>query len=383
MQRFLKLFAIIVLLGVAILPTSPLVHNVYAATTTYRPSPFNGFAVYLSPANQPANIGCDGYSETDGARAMARAAKDALFSWGYLVYVGDGVVNDNIADSNRLRPNLHVAIHSNAGTQDCAGANAANGGTWVVYRQFDASGIRATDRIYPQLQPWSPGTSDRKGTDKDVIGFVIAETQNTQAPTSFVETAFHTYGPDEDWLRNSAAQGRKIATGIDNYFGNPRCGVTKPCPTRIAQVEPQEVLPPPPLITPPSNLRGRSHAEARTEMEKLLRGPTTTARSNGEDSWFSEKTAGMLKDVTMNKDGVVVVNVADWSKVIPNASTSAGAHILMHELNETIFQFPEAKSVVYQFEGSCDAFWNFLQAPCQLITREAWEDHTIRDEEPQ
>lgn len=241
------------------------------------------------------------------------------------------------------------------------------------------AGFSATDRIYPQLQPWSPGTNDRKGTDQDVIGFTLAETQQTQAPTSYVETAFHTYGPDEDWLRNTASNGRKIATGIDNYFGNPRCGVNRQCPLRSEQLPPEETSAPPPLATPPTNLNGQPLPEVHTVVENVLKGPSSAARSVDDETWFSEKTAGMLKQLRITSDGVLVMSVADWSKVIPNASTGMGGHILLHDLNDAIFTFPAVKAIVYQTEGSCDRFWRFLQAPCQLVTRDGWREHVAQE----
>lgn len=37
---------------------------------------WNGKKVYLSPSSQSANVGCDGYNEKDGARAIAAKVKD-------------------------------------------------------------------------------------------------------------------------------------------------------------------------------------------------------------------------------------------------------------------------------------------------------------------
>lgn len=102
-------------------------------------------------------------------------------------------------------------------------------------------------------------------------------------------------------------------------------------------------------------------------LEALLEGPTGDERSHGYDSWFGADTAGMLNDVSVD-DGRAVVDFADFSGVIPNASTSAGSQMLLVSLNATVFQFEDVTEVEYRFDGSCDAFWNWLQTDCQTVT---------------
>jgi hypothetical protein len=62
-----------------------------------------------------------------------------------------------------------------------------------------------------------------------------------------------------------------------------------------------------------------------------------------------------------------VVDFGDFSGIIPNASSSLGSTILLGELNATVFQFPAVRSVEYRFEGSCDAFANWLQLDCEKL----------------
>ena len=52
-------------------------------------------------------------------------------------------------------------------------------------------------------------------------------------PAAYVEAAYHAFRPDVDWLRGSANDGGKIAQGIDNCFGSPRCGVNCQCPEYV------------------------------------------------------------------------------------------------------------------------------------------------------
>jgi spore germination protein GerM len=109
-------------------------------------------------------------------------------------------------------------------------------------------------------------------------------------------------------------------------------------------------------------------ADIRTALEMLLAGPTAAERQRGIDSWFSDATSGMLRSVDV-AGSRVAVDFNDLRQVIPNASTSTGSMLLMQELNATIFQYPEVHGIDYSIEGSCDAFWEWLQYECHTVTR--------------
>jgi len=113
----------------------------------------------------------------------------------------------------------------------------------------------------------------------------------------------------------------------------------------------------------------RTPAVLRTTIETLLRGPTAAEREAGLFSWFSEETAGLLRDVRLDDDGRAIVDFGDLRRVIPNASTAAGSRVLLNELNGTVFQFEEVRAVEYRLDGSCDAFWQWLQRDCDVVER--------------
>jgi spore germination protein GerM len=107
----------------------------------------------------------------------------------------------------------------------------------------------------------------------------------------------------------------------------------------------------------------------RTTLQLLLRGPTRDERDSGLHSWFSDATANALRSVDVDATGHATIDFQDLPHLIPNASSSAGSTMLLHELNGTVFQFPEIQSVEYRLDGSCDAFWEWLQYGCQIVTR--------------
>lgn len=77
----------------------------------------------------------------------------------------------------------------------------------------------------------------------------------------------------------------------------------------------------------------------------------------------------MLNSASITPDGIAIVDFGDLSQVIPNASTTAGSSILFSELNSTVFQFEEVQAVYYQINGSCEAFWSWMESTCHLVTR--------------
>ena len=95
-------------------------------------------------------------------------------------------------------------------------------------------------------------------------------------------------------------------------------------------------------------------------MRALLRGPTAAERSRGYGGWFSAKTAGMLRSVRV-ANRVAYVDFRDFSRVIPNASSSCGSALLLAQLDRTAKQFPTVRRTAYSFDGSASAFYEWLQ----------------------
>lgn len=109
-------------------------------------------------------------------------------------------------------------------------------------------------------------------------------------------------------------------------------------------------------------------AQPREALAALLRGPSPDERARGLGSWFSDSTAGALREVEL-RDGLLVVNFRDLDRIIPNASSSFGSTLLLMALDSTVFQFPEVDSVEYRLNGSCHAFGEWLQRGCEGVRR--------------
>ena len=105
-------------------------------------------------------------------------------------------------------------------------------------------------------------------------------------------------------------------------------------------------------VRTPSVLTGATRA--------LLRGPTANERARGYGGWFSSRTAGRLRSVGVVR-GVARIDFKDFSRLIPSASSSCGSALLLAQLDRTALQFPTVRRTVYSFDGSTQAFYEWLQ----------------------
>ena len=100
----------------------------------------------------------------------------------------------------------------------------------------------------------------------------------------------------------------------------------------------------------------------------LLAGPSAPERRAGYRGWFSAKTANTLRGVRI-RHGVAYVDFRDFSRLIPNASSSCGSALLLAQLDTTTTQFATVKRAVYSFNGDRRTFYEWLQRPEPKGTR--------------
>ncbi len=93
----------------------------------------------------------------------------------------------------------------------------------------------------------------------------------------------------------------------------------------------------------------------------LLAGPTEDEAAEGYTSWFSDETADLLEEVTVEDGRALVSFDPSLPEVIPNASTSCGSGALLAQLDATTTQFPEVDEAWYALGGDRDAFYQWLQ----------------------
>ncbi|HEY9059235.1 MAG TPA: N-acetylmuramoyl-L-alanine amidase [Pseudobacteroides sp.] len=168
-----------------------------------------GKSVYLSPSMQEHNEGVAGYgTEEVRMNQVADVVERVLTRHGINVYRNkpDWTLQKVAQDSNNKKPNLHFAIHSNAG--------GGCGGEIYAYAP-GGEGEKAARAIYSELEPITP-TADRG------VKFwpELYELRKTTAPAVLVEIAFHDNEDDAKWIiANIEKIGTALAKGVLKYFG--------------------------------------------------------------------------------------------------------------------------------------------------------------------
>ena len=131
-----------------------------------------------------------------------------------------------------------------------------------------------------------------------------------------------------------------VALGVNVYFG------------QVGKTSCDAVFPVTRAVQPPQVLAGAMNA--------LLAGPTSAEQAAGYTSYFSSQTAGMLNWAHVG-DGVARIDFANFSAIIPNASSSCGSSALLASLDTTAEQFASVDSAIYSFNGNIRAFYLWLQ----------------------
>ena len=148
-------------------------------------------SVYLSASSQENNLGIDGVSEEARMNVLVRDVGSILTSRGINVYYNDPAwsLSKIVSDSNLKNPDLHIAVHTNAGggtgTETwCYGISGTNSA---------AFGSRLQAALVAALE-----LRDRGIKDSSVHGYRWAEVVNTNATSVLTEVFFHDNPEDVD-----------------------------------------------------------------------------------------------------------------------------------------------------------------------------------------
>ena len=95
--------------------------------------------------------------------------------------------------------------------------NFSASGTYVMYYPGDTNGAGLASRLKSTISPASPG----KGIDRIESRTNLYELNSTNASTAYLESGFHTFRPDEDWLRLHWDWAWRIGWAVDWYLGYP------------------------------------------------------------------------------------------------------------------------------------------------------------------
>jgi N-acetylmuramoyl-L-alanine amidase len=166
--------------------------------------------VYLSPSVQENNIGVGNYgTEEKRMNEITDIVEEKLLKRGMVVYRNDPFWNLNkiALDSNNKKPNIHVAIHSNANNKKSRGCE-------VFCHKFGGEGEKLSRLIYEGIAVLTP-SSDRgvkEGFNFYGEGKHMYELAVTNCPATLIEVAFHDNKEDAKFiLDNIKLIGESIA----------------------------------------------------------------------------------------------------------------------------------------------------------------------------
>ena len=166
--------------------------------------------IYLSPSSQEDNVYAAGNTtEAAQCRKIARAAHKALERCGFRSVCADyGTMYTRVAESNQLKADLHVAIHTNA-------FNRKVSGTRILCFDLAGAGYQAAKGVYDVLAPLTPGTSENISAHPEIY-----EIKATKCPCVYIEVDFHDVQEVAQWLiDNTQKIGEAICQGICKYWG--------------------------------------------------------------------------------------------------------------------------------------------------------------------
>lgn len=187
--------------------------------------------VYLSPSTQEWNKGVGAYGTEEYRMNQIADVVEGLLKYNGFTVVRNKPemsLNEVVADSNKQKPDIHVAIHSNAG-----GGSGTEVWAYLVKGKITNS-QKLAQCLYNKVAPLTP--SPDRGI-KDGVAAKLAEVIKVKATSCIIEVAFHDNPSDANYVINHINDiGKAIAEGICDYFG---VQMKVPQPQQPEQVAPQ------------------------------------------------------------------------------------------------------------------------------------------------
>lgn len=166
-------------------------------------------SIYLSPSTQENNVGAGSYGTEEQRMNEIMDLIENQLRGRYILYRNrpNMTLQQVVADSNAKNPDLHFALHSNAG-----GGSGAE--CWICAKGGQAE--RFANRLYEELSALTPGK------DRGVkVSTSLYEVNRTKAPAVILEVEFHDTPEGAAWiLANKEAIARACVRAIMGHFGD-------------------------------------------------------------------------------------------------------------------------------------------------------------------
>ena len=169
-----------------------------------------GKRIYISPSSQPANTYAVGdTNEQEQCRKIAAALEKELDRCGFYATAGlSGTMYTRTAESNKLKVDLHLPIHTNGFDGTVAGLRI------MVYKK-GGEAEKIAKAIMATLAPITPGTSDGISAQPQLY-----EIKNSDALCVYIEVGFHDNAEEARWIIDHTQDiAVAIAKGLCNHYG--------------------------------------------------------------------------------------------------------------------------------------------------------------------
>ena len=173
--------------------------------------------IYLSPSTQEKNFFVSGGTEEYYMNLLADLMVPYLDASGirYVRNTPGMTAGSSIAASNAGRYDLHLALHSNAAPE---GRYGTARGSIIFFYPGSVKGERAAGYVADGLRAIYPIPALVRTEATTAIG----EVRRVNAPSVFVELAFHDNEHDAAWIKNNLpAVAQSIVRSLTEYFGIP------------------------------------------------------------------------------------------------------------------------------------------------------------------
>lgn len=170
--------------------------------------------VFISPSVQEFNPFSGGGNEEYYMNLIADDLVPMLIADGIAVERNNP--NDSltavIRQSNSAPRDLHLAIHSNAGSGTYAGRSK---GVEVYYYPYSSQGKRAAEIIVENYKKIYPNPNAVRAIPTTTLGEII----KTSSPSVLIEVGFHDNPEEAQWIRENIENiARVLATSVEEFL---------------------------------------------------------------------------------------------------------------------------------------------------------------------
>lgn len=161
---------------------------------------------YISPSNQGANMGVDGYgSERDQMYELALLIAEHLDRAGvsFVIPEKTATLAQRVRQSNEMKAHFHFALHSNAG---------GNGKAWgPVALYYSSKGKDFSQQLVDALLALGQKTNRSYHTKEEKS---LYELRKTTAPAALLEVDFHDSSVGVEFITKNRARIARAIAGV-------------------------------------------------------------------------------------------------------------------------------------------------------------------------